>query len=87
MSDEAEVRRLVQQLREQIAGLDEVAPETRALLAAADQDIQDALGAPQAAPPSLFERLRSAAEHFEDDHPAVTATISGIAEALSRIGI
>lgn len=87
MSSEAEIRQLVAQLREQLASLDQVDPEMRALLQAADDDIHAALGEPQAAPATLRERLKTAAEHFEDEHPALTATLGGIVDALARIGI
>lgn len=87
MSSEAEIRQLVERLREQLAALDQVDPEVRALLEAADDDIQAALGGPEAAPATLRERLKSAAEHFEDEHPALTATLGGIVDALARIGI
>lgn len=87
MSNEAEIRHLIARLREQLAGLDQIDPEVRSALEAADGDIQQALGATQTAPASLVERLKSAAEHFEDEHPALTATIGGIVDALARIGI
>lgn len=36
---------------------------------------------------SLLGRLRTAAEHFEEEHPQLTGTLGSIIEALRQLGI
>jgi len=92
----------VQKLRETLATLHTEVdaagtrdPEVRALLIAAVQQIATRLdahasGAPAPAPtpaPGEAQDLAEVARHFEVEHPTVAATLRGILESLSRMGI
>lgn len=66
-------------------------PEVRALLARALQQIADKLlahesGTPPTEPTDTGE-LADVARHFEVEHPTVAATLRGVVESLSRMGI
>jgi hypothetical protein len=84
-----------ERLREDLRRLDELArssaldPAARARLAEIARDIEALLDEGEAGETreSLVERLRSAAEHFEESHPSLTAAVGRIADALAALGI
>jgi hypothetical protein len=84
-----------ERMREDLRRLDELArssaldPAARARLAEIARDIEALLDEREAAETreSLVDRLRSAAEHFEESHPSLTAAVGRIADALAALGI
>ena len=81
------MRVLLQQLHATLEGKASIGDEDRALLRQLADDIQAALGAPEAKHPSLGERLEGAITRFEVTHPDVSAAISRVAKALGDMGI
>ena len=76
-------------LKQELERSDSLDPDSRARLAEITADIESLLESEEAGAPheSLADRLRSAAEHFEESHPTLTAAVGRIADALSAIGI
>lgn len=93
----------VQKLRETLAALhaelDTVEsrdPEVRRMLAGALQDIADKLQSRDATPPAPAPapdasvstgQLAESARQLEVEHPTLAATLRGVVEALTRMGI
>ena len=92
----------VQKLRETLAVLhaelgtvESGDPEVRRMLAGALQDIADKLHARDAAPPVdpppeasvSAGQLAESARILEVEHPTLAATLRGVVEALTRMGI
>ena len=71
------LRENLERLQRELAEGPELDPEGRALLAEEERD----------APDSLVERLRSAADRFEESHPALTVVVGRLADALANLGI
>jgi hypothetical protein len=64
--------------------------EARAQLETLAQDIERALRPGSREPDALDalgRRLREAIERFEESHPALTAAVNRVADALARMGI
>jgi hypothetical protein len=85
-----------QHLREQLAALhaaladaESVGPEARELLRAVMDDIQRLLEveARDEEPEGLMDRLREAAEDFEESHPTLAEAAGRVIDALARMGI
>jgi hypothetical protein len=85
-----------QHLREQLAALhaaladaESVGPEGRELMRAVLDDIQRVLEAEErgAEPEGLMDRLRLAAEDFEESHPTLAEAAGRVIDALARMGI
>ncbi|MDJ0850871.1 MAG: DUF4404 family protein [Myxococcota bacterium] len=75
-------------LREELDRSDSLDPDARARLAEIAADIESLLESEESGEhESLADRLRSAADHFEESHPTLTAAVGRIADALSAIGI
>ncbi|REJ73639.1 MAG: DUF4404 family protein [Planctomycetota bacterium] len=87
-----ELKKNLASLHEELARSPSVDPELRVLLARLAEDIDDVLH-PAAPPPettendSLVDRVKHAAEHFEESHPQLAALIGRMAESLSQLGI
>jgi len=65
-------------------------PEVRDLLAGTLKEIADKLSAREAGVPleaPLSPELAEAARQFEVEHPTLAATLRGVVESLSRMGI
>jgi hypothetical protein len=62
--------------------------EARSMLERLAGDIEQALhpGSPDAFE-ALGQQLREAIERFEESHPALTAAVNRVADALARMGI
>jgi hypothetical protein len=86
MADE-KLREQLQQLHDELERTDSVDEKGREMLTQIDADIQKILGQPGAASPSIRERLQVAVDHFEVDHPAITAALSQMLNTLSNAGI
>lgn len=85
-----------QHLREQLAALhvalsdaEAVGPEARELLRAVMDDIQRLLEVEERdeEPEGLMDRLREAAEDFEQSHPTLAEATGRVIDALARMGI
>ncbi len=76
-------------MRQELERSDSLAPDTRARLEEIAADIESMLESEERREghESLADRLRSAADHFEESHPSLTAAVGRIADALSAIGI
>lgn len=82
------IRDELRQLQEELARSPGVDPQTRELVAGIARDVEALLESEDAGEAeSLVDRLRSAAGDFEESHPALTAVVGRIADALSALGI
>jgi ABC-type transporter Mla subunit MlaD len=85
----------VTQLHAQLGSLGKLDPEVHRLLEQALDDILDVLAKrpspePQAAQgdeATLTARLSEASRHFQETHPNLSNTLTGLVEALQRMGI
>lgn len=83
-----QLRKDLRRLHEELARSDSIGPEARERLAAIARDIESRLEAEEDSDEeSLGDRLRSAAEHFEESHPNLTAAVGRVADALAALGI
>ena len=88
-----ELRETLAQLHEQLEAANVADDEARARLHGALDEIRAALvhaehrGEAPKVQRSLRDRLSDAAQHFEGDHPALTAALSRVINALSAMGI
>jgi hypothetical protein len=88
MADTEELKDSLQQLRAQLAAGQPLSAEQRKQLDAVLGDVGRLLeGEEQSSQESLAERLREAAEHFEDTHPDLTLAVGTLARVLNRMGI
>jgi chromosome segregation ATPase len=86
MSDQ-KLRELLEQLREELARTESMDEKGREMLSRLNEDIQQFLDPTRENPETLLERLQSAIDHFEMEHPAVTAALSQMLNTLSNAGI
>ena len=93
MSDQSEkLREALDDLTGQLDGLGPLDSEASGVLREALAEIHAALAAEgtpgaDAGSPSLVDRLREAAQHFEDEHPTLSGAVGGLIDALGRMGI
>jgi hypothetical protein len=86
-----ELKQTLKSLHEELSRSKSVDPELRTLLTSLAEDIDGVLH--PAAPPratgedSLADRVVSARQHFEEEHPQLAAIIGRIADGLSQLGI
>ncbi len=81
---------LLKQLHQELALTDQLDPDQVDQLRDAVSEIEDAIAREEVdeeATPPIVQRLRDAAEEFEQSHPALTNTIGRVADALSQLGI
>ena len=86
MSDQ-KLRELLEQLHEELARTESVDAKGREMLSHLNADIQQFLDPTRENPESFLERLQSAIDHFEVEHPAITTALSHMLNALSNAGI
>ncbi|NWG35540.1 MAG: DUF4404 family protein [Chloroflexi bacterium] len=86
MSDQ-KLRELLRQLHDELERTKSLDPKGLELLSQINADIRKLLDPDQENPKTLMDRLQSAIDHFEVEHPAVTAALSQILNALSNAGI
>jgi UTP:GlnB (protein PII) uridylyltransferase len=86
MADQ-KLRKLLEQLHVELARTESVDEKGREMLSHLSADIQKLLEASEAAHPSTLKRLRDAIDHFEVEHPAITAALSQMLNILSNAGI
>ncbi len=79
------------ELHAELENVDALDAEARAALEKVMHDIQDVLARSEeeggGEAPSLADRLRDAGRHFEETHPALTATLGRVVDALAALGI
>jgi predicted component of type VI protein secretion system len=89
--DDKKLRKLLEQLRDEIENAGKVDDKGRALLIDLDQHIRELLSRSEAAvltpKPALRRGLENALRHFEVTHPELTNAISRLLETLSNAGI
>lgn len=86
---ENKLTKLLEQLRDELAGLGEMDDKGRDLLQTLKEDVEILLNGSDddGSDDSLLERWQDAVDHFEDSQPSLTATISRVMTALSNAGI
>ena len=86
---ENRLTKLLEQLRDELAGLGELDDKGLDLLQTLKEDVDILLkGSDEGgSDDSLLERWQDAVDHFEDSQPSLTATISRVMTALSNAGI
>jgi hypothetical protein len=86
MSDQ-KLRILLEQLHEELARTESVDGKGREMLRHLNADIQQFLDPDRENPTTLLGRLQDAIDHFEVEHPAITAALSQMLNTLSNAGI
>ena len=84
------LRTTLSDLEQELAELDSLDAETRAILDLASREIHAALQKsehPFPGHPTLVARLTSAAERFEVSHPNVAGVLHRMIDALGQLGI
>lgn len=84
MSDQ-ELRRTLDDLRRELAGVENVDAELEEMLSGIRADIDAVIE--KAAPHTLADRLGKAALRFEATHPALSSAMGAVADQLARLGI
>ena len=87
-SEQERLQATLNDLHQQLAGIQRLDPVQRAQLNAALQEIQAALaGKKSAGSESTMRRLGEMARGFEDSHPALATTIGTLINTLANSGI
>ena len=86
MTDQ-KLHELLQQLHDELERTESVDEKGREMLSHLNADMQQFLDPARENPESLLARLQSAIDHFEVDHPAITAALSQMLNTLSNAGI
>ena len=87
--DNQDRRKLLENLREQIAATEPINETGRARLQRLDQEVNELLareGEPEGSD-ELFESWNESVTQFEAEHPTLALTISQLLTALSNAGI
>jgi len=75
------------QLREELAGTEEIDTATRQLLSKVAEDIEQVLDEEASNHASVRERLESAAYRFEAEYPRLAGILGDISDTLAKLGI
>ncbi len=86
MTDQ-KLRELLQQLHDELERTKSVDEKGREMLRLLNAEIQQFLDPAQDNPTTLLGRLQDAIDHFEVEHPAVTAALSHMLNTLSNAGV
>ncbi|HTN75557.1 MAG TPA: DUF4404 family protein [Pirellulaceae bacterium] len=85
------LRATLSELEAELRNVDQLDPESRAVLETALEEIQSALHSNTAPgsiePHSLGERLQISATEFETSHPALAGLLHRLVDALTQLGI
>jgi hypothetical protein len=85
------LRSRLAELHAELENVDALDADARAALEHVMRDIQELLARAEDAgeddAPSLADRLREAGRQFEESHPALTATLGRVVDALAALGI
>ncbi len=90
MSEDPNMRELLEQLHREIEGTQTVDPDERQLLRHLMQDVQDLLnrqGEELPAEHPIGDRLRESMDTFEVSHPSLTLTMGRLLDILSQNGL
>jgi hypothetical protein len=88
VKEDQELRKLLEQIRQELEHTESVDEKGRDLLHALDADIHELLERSEASQsPSIPSRLEEAIAHFEVDHPSLTSALSQLLASLSNAGI
>ena len=86
MTDQ-KLRELLEQLHSELEQTESLDEKGREMLNHLSADIQNLLEPSESAPPSVLARLQEAIDHFEVEHPAITAALSQMLNTLNNAGI
>lgn len=75
------------QLRGQLAGVEELDAQERERLQAAVNEIQQSLDRAEVNSQTLAERLSEATAQFQESHPSLTSSVGRVADMLAQMGI
>lgn len=78
---------ILQQLHDELERTESVDEEGREMLSHLSADIQKFIDPAEEDDETLFGRIQDAIDHFEVEHPAITAALSQMLNALSNAGI
>lgn len=78
---------LLQQLHDELERTDSLDEEGREMLIHLDADIKKFIDPAEEDDDTIFERIQDAVDHFEVEHPVITAALSQILNTLSNAGI
>lgn len=81
------LRELLGQLHDELERTDSLDEKGREMLSHLSADIQKLLEPSESMPPTILKRLQDSIDHFEVEHPAITAALSQILNTLSNAGI
>lgn len=81
------IHELLQQLHDELERAASVDEKEREMLRRLSADIRQFLDPDRENPATLLERLQDAIDHFEVEHPAITAALSQMLNTLSNAGI
>lgn len=91
MPDQYEkLKATVEELEDELHSIESMNEETRAVLREVVQEIRDALHEDDPSelhPQSIMDRLKSAAQEFEDAHPTTAGVIYRLVDGLAQMGI
>ncbi|MEE4216390.1 MAG: DUF4404 family protein [Xanthomonadales bacterium] len=78
---------LLSELNQALEKIDEIDPETRALVKDLDEDINRLLESGEDDLESVADRARSIETHFALEHPVAERFLREIIDALAKVGI
>lgn len=84
------LRAALDELEQELAALDSIDPETRAVLEEAAREIHAALAkenAHEIEQQSLTQRLKNSVESFETSHPTLSRVVGRMIDVLGQMGI
>jgi hypothetical protein len=84
---EKNLNELLTELNDALEKIEEIDPETRALVKDLDEDINRLLESGEDDFDSVVERAQSIQTHFALEHPVAERFVREIIDALSRVGI
>ncbi len=87
MAPTAELRATLSELHEQLASADDLDADAVALLRSTLEEIQEVLERSGEEDTSFSDRLEGAAQHFEETHPTLAATVGRVVDQLAKLGI
>jgi cell division septum initiation protein DivIVA len=84
-----EIDKLLEQLKNEIEGIQPDDEKGQELLRELSEDIRDLLERAESKQPasSMMQRLETSIDHFEVTHPELTAALSSLFSILSNAGI
>ena len=86
MSDR-KLTKLLEQLHDELEKTQSVDEEGREMLVHLNDDIRKYIDPSEEDDETVFERIQDAIDHFEVEHPVITAALSQILNTLSNAGI